>query len=74
MRFLEKLNRRATRRGLILRCVGGGVAGLIIGLLGWLGTDTPAVAGYFVLPWMALSGAVAAGAVYWQVPDGGGEA
>jgi hypothetical protein len=71
MGFLEKHNARATRRRLIGWTVGGGIAGLLVGLFGWLRTDMPTAAGYFVLPWMAGWGAVGAGAIYWQLPDDG---
>ncbi|HEX4588583.1 MAG TPA: hypothetical protein VH120_01560, partial [Gemmataceae bacterium] len=59
----------ATKRGLTAWTIGGGIAGITIGLVGWLKSDMPAIAGFFVLPWMTVGGAIAGGAVYWQVDD-----
>lgn len=49
--------------------MGGGGIGLAIGLVGWLSSDMPTIAAVFVLPWMVMYGALAGGALEWQLPD-----
>ena len=68
MGLLEKRNPRATRRSVILWSAGTAIIFFLIGLALWLRTDMPAVSGFFVLPWMAVWGAVAGGAMEWQLP------
>ena len=68
MGLLDKRNPRATRRSVIAWAVGMAIVFFVIGLVAWLRTDMPPVSGFFVLPWMTLCGAVAGGAMEWQMP------
>jgi hypothetical protein len=68
MGLLEKRNQRATRRLVILWSVGTAITFFLVGLALWLRTDMPVASGFFILPWMAVWGAVAGGAMEWQLP------
>jgi hypothetical protein len=69
MRFLERINPRATRRGLIVWSIIGGIVGFAVGLYGSYRPLFAGLAGYIFIAWMTLSVAVAFGAIYWQSPD-----
>jgi len=69
MTFLEILNSRATRSGLIVWSLFGGIGGFALGLYGRYRETFTCVDAYIFIAWMTVAGAVAAGAVYWQTPD-----
>jgi hypothetical protein len=69
MGLLEKRNPRATRRSVVAWASVMAIVFLAIAWALWLRTDMPFISAFFVLPWMALSGALAGGAMEWQMPD-----
>jgi len=68
MGFLDKHNPHATRRSVIAWAVGGAIVGFGVGLVGWLPSDMPGWAVYFILPWMTVGCGVAFAALEWQMP------
>ena len=68
MGFLDKHNPRATRRSAAVWAIGGGVVGGLLGFFGWLRSDMPFTAVFFVVPCMVVGGAIAGWAIEWQVP------
>jgi hypothetical protein len=68
MALLEKRNRLATRRSVLLWSVGTAITFFVVGLMAWLRTDMPFASGFFVLPWMTVWGAVVGAAMEWQIP------
>lgn len=68
MRFLEKLNSRATGRGLVVWSIIGGIGGFALGLYGRYRETFTGGSAYIFMAWMTVAGAVIAGAVYWQTP------
>jgi hypothetical protein len=73
MGLLDKLNPRATRRSATAWAVAGGVAGGLIGLLGWLRSDMPFRAVFFIVPWMVAFCGLGGWAIEWQIPPDGEE-
>jgi hypothetical protein len=69
MGLLEKRNPRATRRSVLAWASGGGVVGFLAGWVGWLRSDMPTAAVFFIVPWMTVFCAIAAGAMEWQLPS-----
>jgi hypothetical protein len=69
MGLLDKKNPSATRRSVVCWAAGGGLlafAGtLYVALFGH--TDIPSGAWWFFVPWMTIWGAVAGGAIEWQM-------
>lgn len=68
MGLLDKCNPYATRRSAIAWAVGGGIVGGLIGFVGWLRTDMPFVAVFFLVPWMVAFCALGGWAIEWQTP------
>jgi hypothetical protein len=68
MGLLERRNPRATRRSVFLWTTGGGIVGGIVALVGWLRSDMPTWAVFFIVPWMTVFGAVGGEAMEWQIP------
>jgi hypothetical protein len=64
----DKRNRNATRRRVTAWALGGGLVGGLIGLFGWFRSDRHTAAVFFLVPWMVAFGAVAGGALEWQIP------
>jgi hypothetical protein len=69
MGFLDRYNPNATRRSATAWAIGGGIGGVLFCLFGWLRTDMPTWALFFMLPWMAACGALAGWATEWQTPS-----
>jgi hypothetical protein len=70
MGFLAKTNSRATRRSVICWAAGGSLAGLAFCIISLFRSDISKAGWFFMLIWMAVSGAIAGALVEWQLPDG----
>jgi hypothetical protein len=69
MGFLDKHNPRATRRSATAWAIGGGIVGGVVGFFGWLRTDMPIDAVFFIVPWMIASCALGGWVIEWQIPS-----
>ena len=69
MGWLDNRNPRATGRSAALWAICGGVAGGLVGLLGWSRSDMPTAAAFFLVPWMAASCGLAGWAIEWHLPE-----
>lgn len=68
MGLLDKTNPRATRRSATAWAVGGGIVGGAVGFFGWLRSDMPFGAVFFIVPWMIFFCALGGWAIEWQMP------
>lgn len=68
MGLLDQHNPRATRESVKAWATGGGILGGLVGSVGWFWSDMPTGAVFFIVPWMIFFGAVAFGAMEWQLP------
>ncbi len=68
MGFLEQRNPKATHGSVIAWSMGYAVVFVLLGLFCWYLSDMPSGAVWFILPWMAITGAVVGGATDWQCP------
>jgi hypothetical protein len=66
VRFLEKLNPRATLRS---AAVLGGIAGGLLGLCLWFQDHLPLYSLFFTIPFMVVAGAISGWAIEWQLFD-----
>jgi hypothetical protein len=68
MGLLDKYNPHATRRSATAWAVGVGVVFGLFGFLGWLLSDMPFGALFFIVPWMVAVGALTGWSTEWQTP------
>ena len=70
MALFEKRNPRATKRSATIMATICGIVGLLLGLFGIRFSEIPDWAGYGLLAFMTVGGAVAGWAAEWQVTEG----
>jgi hypothetical protein len=69
MGLLEKRNPRATRQSVIRSAWVGAIGGVVFAFVAsWL-VGIPTFGRFFIAPFMAAGGAIAAAAIEWQLDD-----